>query len=205
MIVKVCGIKTEENINDISKLPIDMIGLNFYSPSVRYVNAAVVPQWYDTLPDEVSRVGVFVNMELDDLLDLADEYRLDYAQLHGDESIAYTREVAKQLPIIKVVRVADKLDMEDIKKYDFAEYILFDKDSNYYGGSGHQFDWSLLSAYDMETPFLLAGGIGPVDINKLKTFSHAQFAGIDINSRFESEPGVKDAESIGLFLEGLKP
>jgi len=167
MIIKVCGIKSEDNLAALSSLPIDMVGLNFYKPSPRYVGPEVVPQWYDVLPDEVSRVGVFVNESMDDIMDIADEYRLDYVQLHGDEDVGFCNEAAAQLPIIKVVRVGSHIDWSQIERYaEVAEYILFDTDSKAYGGSGHKFDWSLLADYPLSTPYLIGGG------NITATMSH---------------------------------
>jgi len=205
MIIKVCGIKSEDNLAALSSLPVDMVGLNFYKPSPRYVGPEVVPQWYDVLPDEVSRVGVFVNESMDDIMDIADEYRLDYVQLHGDEDVSFCNEAAAQLPIIKVVRVGSHIDWSQIERYaEVAEYILFDTDSKAYGGSGHKFDWSLLADYPLSTPYLIGGGVGPEDTNLLQSHSHTKFIGVDINSRFEIEPAVKNIELIKKFAYDLK-
>lgn len=203
MIVKVCGIKTVENIKDLSKLPIQMVGLNFYAPSSRYIDASIDASRFDLLPDEISRVGVFVNMELDDVIDKVDEFRLDYVQLHGDESLAYAKAVSQQIGLIKVFRISDDFDMETVTAYDFADFILLDKDTTKYGGSGHKFDWSILDTYRSPVPFLLAGGIGPTDAALIKTIAHSHFAGIDINSKFETSPAVKDVPLIEQFLQDL--
>ncbi len=201
MIVKVCGIKTEQNIRDIAKLHIDMIGLNFYRPSVRYVDESVDPLLYDMLDDPVSRVGVFVNMEIDDLLDYVDEYRLDFAQLHGDEDVDYCRALSKQIPVIKVFRIAEGFEITEVLAFDFVNFVLFDKDSKNYGGSGQKFEWDILKEYPLSVPFLLSGGIGPDDVDLVKSMVHPHFVGIDINSKFESEPGVKDIDMVRRFLE----
>lgn len=204
MIIKVCGIKFEANIRAISKLSIDMIGLNFYSPSVRYVDESVIPEWYDMLDDEVSRVGVFVDMDADDIFDYVDEYRLDYVQLHGNESLETVQSIAAQVPVIKVFRVGEDFDMNAVQEYAFVDYILFDKDSKGFGGSGHKFDWSILDAYNLEVPFLLSGGIAPDDVVAIKSFAHPKFVGIDINSKFESEPGIKDMALVESFVGALR-
>lgn len=203
MIVKVCGIRTEENIRALSKLPIDMVGLNFYPPSIRYVDDTIGSDLFEMLPDGMARVGVFVNMDIDDVMDKVDEYRLDYVQLHGDESLAYAKEIARQTGLIKVFRVSADFDITTTSQYDFAHYLLFDKDTNCYGGSGHKFDWRVLDLYDGEVPFLLAGGIGPRDAAELKQLAHPLLAGIDINSRFEQQPGIKDVAAVSRFLKEL--
>jgi len=205
MIVKVCGIKTEDNLSALSNIPIDMIGLNFYPSSARYVGPEVVPLRYDILPDELSRVGVFVNESLDEIMDIADEYRLDYLQLHGDEQLDFCVEASTQLPVIKVVRVGKSIDWHQLKGYEgVAEYILFDTNSKAYGGSGHKFDWSLLADYPLEIPYMIGGGVGPTDVQLIKAHKHHQFVGVDINSKFESAPAVKNTELVTQFVLGLK-
>lgn len=203
MIIKVCGIKTEENIRSISEIDIDMIGLNFYEPSKRYVDKSVIPQWYDMLPEKISRVGVFVNMDEDDLLDFVDEYRLDYAQLHGNESIEYVKEIHKSIPVIKVFRVGKEFDIRSTADFSFVDYILFDTDNKSFGGSGQQFDWEILSDYPLDIPFLISGGIGPLDAIKIKKINHPNFGGIDINSKFESMPGIKDMKLVSQFVQDI--
>jgi len=129
MIIKVCGIKTEQNIKELSSIDINMVGLNFYPESDRYVHGAVIPQWYDLLPNSISRVGIFVNMEFDDLLDLVDEYRLDYVQLHGNEDLLYTKMLKRHVSIIKVCKVGNSFDVSELTPYSFVDYILFDTDT----------------------------------------------------------------------------
>lgn len=205
MIVKVCGIKTESNIRDLSPLDFDMVGLNFYPSSPRYVDASVVPQWYDILVDSVSRVGVFVNMEMDDVLDFVDEYRLDYVQLHGDESLDYIKRISKHVSIIKVCRVDESFDFEDTLPYEeYIEYFLFDTATPNYGGSGNKFSWDLLQNYNGNRPYLLSGGIGPEDIMHVKSIKDPRLVGVDINSKFEISTGVKNVPLISDFLKNIK-
>jgi len=203
MIIKVCGIRTIENIAEIARLPIDMVGLNFYPPSSRYLDDRIEAERFDLLPDEVARVGVFVNMELENVLDKVDEYRLDFVQLHGDETVEYAQAISDEVGVIKVFRINSHFQMEDTLPYDFVNYLLFDQDTKGYGGSGHKFDWSVLQEYKLSVPFLLAGGIGPNDAAEVKTIVHPSFVGIDINSRFEHSPAVKDTHAIEKFLDQL--
>lgn len=204
MIIKVCGIRTTENIAELSTMGIDMVGLNFYRASVRYVDDSVLPETYDILPDNVSRVGVFVNETVDDILDKVDEYRLDYVQLHGDESLNLVQEIGRQVGIIKVCRVGPLFDMQTVAPYEFADFILFDTDSKAYGGSGQLFDWSILSSYPLAVPFLLSGGIGPRHVDAILALDHPQFMGVDINSKFESAPAVKDADLLWEFVRSIR-
>lgn len=203
MVVKVCGIKTKENVELISKLNIDMIGLNFYPPSVRYIDSDVPADHFDILPKEIKKVGVFVNESLENIESLASKFRLDYIQLHGDEDVEFCKSVSKEYKIIKVFRVDDQTDFTKISEYSFAHYYLFDTATKHFGGSGKKFDWSKLDEYKGSTPFLLSGGIGPEDGNTISAYIHPQYQGIDINSKFESTPGIKDSQLIIPFIGQL--
>ncbi|MDF1698726.1 MAG: phosphoribosylanthranilate isomerase [Saprospiraceae bacterium] len=203
MIIKVCGIKTIENIEFLSTLKIDMIGLNFYKPSVRYIPSKFDPTLFDTLPKTMKRVGVFVNESKNRILELTDIYRLDYAQLHGDEDSEFCEALSEKIPIIKVFRITDDFDFKTTVDFGAASYFLFDTKTILYGGSGKKFNWSILSDYQLDIPFLLSGGIGPEDVEQLRTLHHPQFAGVDINSKFESEPGIKDPSLIAPFVNAF--
>ena len=198
MIIKVCGLKEAENILSISKLSIDMVGYNFYAPSPRYLDILT-----PTLPKHIQKVGVFVNASVDIIRQRVDTYGLDYAQLHGDEDLAFCADVASFIPVIKVCRVDETFDAMAISAFDFCDYLLFDTATKAYGGSGKKFNWEILHTFDIQIPFLLSGGIGPDDVNEIKQFSHPFFRGIDINSKFEISPGVKDVSLIGDFIEKL--
>lgn len=201
MIVKVCGLRTENNLA-LVKDSLDMIGLNFYMPSIRCV--ALEADAYNILPSTVKRVGVFVNESQESILDKISEYRLDYVQLHGDESVEFGKEISKHIKIIKVFRIKSVVDLSNIANHDYAEYYLFDTYTEAFGGSGKQFDWSMLNNYTGDIPFLLSGGIGPDDTDSISNISHPMFRGVDINSKFESEPAVKDMAMIDRFMEVIK-
>lgn len=201
MIVKVCGLRTENNLA-LVKDSLDMIGLNFYMPSIRCV--ALEADAYNILPSTVKRVGVFVNESQESILDKISEYRLDYVQLHGDESVEFGKEISKHIKIIKVFRIKSVVDLSNIANHDYAEYYLFDTYTEAFGGSGKQFDWSMLNNYTGDIPFLLSGGIGPDDTDSISNISHPMFRGVDINSKFESEPAVKDMVMIDRFMEVIK-
>lgn len=200
-LIKVCGMRNSGNIQEIEILDVDMIGFIFYPKSSRYVYE--LPGY---LPTHAKRVGVFVNENKDTISTIADRFSLDYLQLHGSESPECCRRLAKAgYKIIKALPIAHPDDLVPALAYqDSCHYLLFDTRCEQYGGSGNQFDWSILSAYQGEIPFLLSGGINLYSVKALKEFSHPKLAGYDINSRFETKPGFKDKERISLFLNELK-
>ena len=197
MIVKVCGMRDTENIREAEALGINLMGFIFWPKSSRFVSER--PAY---LPNRVKRVGVFVNEDIETVKSLSDEYNLDYIQLHGHESPEYVAQMER--PVIKAISVNDRDDIATYKAYeDVVEYFLFDTKCLSVGGCGKQFDWSILSAYDGKKPFLLSGGIGPDDAEKVKNIRHPKCIGIDLNSRFEITPGIKDINKLKQFLEQL--
>jgi phosphoribosylanthranilate isomerase len=142
------------------------------------------------------------------VLDAIDDYGLDAVQLHGDESPEMCDDLSSEVEVIKAFRVTDGLDIDKmVAPYDaVCDYYLFDtgglKES--FGGTGKQFDWTILTKAKIEKPFFLSGGIRPEDAVKVKGFKHPDFFGVDINSQFEKEPGVKDMGKVLQFRQGLK-
>lgn len=199
MIIKVCGLKSEQNLLDISALDIDMVGYNFYEPSPRYVQNKL-----PNISSHIKKVGVFVNASESFILQKVKEYNLDYAQLHGDENPEFCTKIKACIPVIKVFRVKDQLDMNFLNSFDFCDFFLFDTATKQYGGSGKKFDWSLLNEFDINVPFLLSGGIGPEDLDDILKISHPKFVGIDINSKFEISPGLKDVDKLKFFVDEIK-
>ncbi|NNF34336.1 MAG: phosphoribosylanthranilate isomerase [Saprospiraceae bacterium] len=197
MKIKVCGIKYQDNLDQMVKLPIDMIGFNFYAPSSRYLKA---PLHMPSDTTQIKYVGVFVNEEIEVVKEKIEEHQLDYVQLHGNESPQYVYEVSKIRDVIKVFSVNGSDDFRNIADYEDAALFLFDTKTPQYGGSGLKFKWELLQHYQGSTPFLLAGGIGPEDCPSLYQVNHRQFHGVDINSKFEVEPGRKDPKLITQFV-----
>lgn len=196
-IVKVCGMTRSDNIKDVEDLGIDMMGFIFYEKSKRFVS--IKP---DYLPVKAKRVGVFVNSKIEDVCKTAAEYNLDYIQLHGGESPEYCRILnEKKYKLIKAFPISVKDDFNKTQYYEsVCKYFLFDTKSKQYGGSGLSFDWNILQSYTGSIPFLLSGGIGIDNLDALKTITHKQYAGIDLNSRFEIEPGLKDIKQLNIFL-----
>jgi phosphoribosylanthranilate isomerase len=191
-----------ENIREADLMEgIDLMGFIFYPRSPRYV--ATKPEY---LPRHARRVGVFVNEQPERILELAEEYSLDYLQLHGNEQPALCRELRSSgRGIIKALSIANADDFLATDAYQAcADYLLFDTRCTGYGGSGHAFDWNLLDAYTGELPFLLSGGIAPEHADELRQLYHPRLAGFDLNSRFETAPGVKDIAAVQAFIRKVK-
>lgn len=200
-IIKVCGMTEADNIRDVEQLGVDMIGFIFYPKSPRCLCER--PGY---LPLYAKRVGVFVNESKENILMYADRFRLNYIQLHGNESPDYCRTLHNNgLHLIKAFSISLPKDLFDVSAYDgLCDYYLFDTKTPQYGGSGNQFDWNILHRYNGSTPFLLSGGINPYSAKAIKEFHHPRLAGIDLNSRFETAPGLKDVERIEIFLKELR-
>jgi len=201
MIVKVCGINNQMALDALTDLSIDMIGLNFYPPSKRYLSHALD---FKAFPSDVTRVGVFVNESEEEILKLSRIHSLDFAQLHGDESLEFCKALSKEVAVIKVFRLSENIPQIDWEQYAFASYLLFDKNDPKYGGSGKKFNWDILQSYSGNIPFILSGGIGPEDAKIISELKHPLFQGVDINSKFESSPGTKDPKMVNEFLNSLK-
>ena len=198
MIIKTCGMRDADNIRAVSELGIDWMGFIFWAPSSRYVSEK--PSF---LPTRQKRVGVFVDARIEEVRSKADEYALDLIQLHGNESPAFCERLKanSRQQLIKAFNIATQEDLEQTRPYEgLVDYFLFDTKAKMVGGNGTQFDWSVLSAYQGNTPFLLSGGIGPGDAEKVRNFHHPQLAGIDLNSRFELSPALKDIEKLKQFI-----
>jgi phosphoribosylanthranilate isomerase len=209
MNIKVCGITELKQLQQLDELDIDFVGLNFYNQSPRYVVGKISRDEISDGDFDIKKVGVFVNETLDKIFRVVEEYNLDIVQLHGDESPAFCSRLCEETEVIKTFRVngETKSIEELIKKYDDAcDYYLFDTggQKEKLGGTGVQFDWNLLAKSSIEKPFFLAGGIGLVDVAKVKIFRHPDFFAVDINSKFEISPGVKDLDMVKMFAQVLR-
>lgn len=201
MIIKVCGMKHAGNIRELDKLKPDMTGFIFHSSSPRFADA--VPEY---IPASSLRVGVFVNSDTDYILYKVSEFGLNLVQLHGNESPEQCRAIrSKGIDIIKAFSLkTDNADTITAPYDGLCRYYLFDTPCAAYGGSGKTFDWTLTQSYHGNTPFLLSGGIRPESLEQISSFRHPSFAGIDINSGFETAPGMKDTEAIAEFIKRLR-
>ena len=199
MIRKVCGMRESGNIREVEALGIDWMGFIFWAHSAR--NVSLKP---DYLPSRCKRVGVFVNAPISFIREKVRDFGLDILQLHGGEDEDFIRQLRTELPsllIVKALNVAHKEDLEQSERYEgLCDFFLFDTKAEKVGGNGKSFDWDILHSYKGATPFLLSGGIGPDDKERLRAFHHPQMAGIDLNSRFEIRPAVKDIHLLKSFL-----
>lgn len=207
-IIKVCGMREPENICSVIATGVDWMGLIFYPRSSRYVGEGSVElkEKFYHADRPIKKVGVFVDAPLEQMLEIANAYHLDYLQLHGNESPDTCYALQKRgFAVIKALPVATTTDLEVTRDYeDRVDYFLFDTQCEGYGGSGQSFDWRVLSAYEGETPFLLSGGLRPESLSALHQFTHPRFAGIDLNSGFEVAPANKDADALHHFITNYK-
>ena len=205
MLVKVCGMREPDNVKQVAQLGVDMMGFIFYPKSPRYASHVVARSDADR---NICRVGVFVNDSIPNMLDKIHSFSLNAVQMHGSESrllCEQLREAKGDMKIIKAISVSTAGDIQKYKEYVGAvDYFLFDTKCKTVGGSGQQFDWQVLDEYDGDVPFLLSGGIGPEDASRILSFHHPRCVGIDLNSRFETEPGLKNVEKLKEFLLKVK-
>ena len=216
MIIKVCGMRDAENIREVERLGIDMMGFICWEGSPRFVRE--VPAY---LPD-CQRVGIFVNPSLDYVLERTKAFGFNFIQLHGTESPEFCKAVREKTgcKVIKAISIQTpsnsplKGEDKSLGKENSlplregwggsVTFLLFDTKCPTIGGSGQKFNWDILSSYRGELPFLLSGGIGPEDAEQLRQFHHEKCLGFDINSRFEVEPGIKDIEAIKNFISSIR-
>ena len=205
MLVKVCGMREPENIEKVAQLGVDMMGFIFYPKSPRFASLSIARTAADK---NICRVGVFVNESVELISDKILQFDLDAVQLHGNESRELCEQLHEQNGLLKVIKAISVSVARDIQKYKeyvgAVDYFLFDTKCKTVGGSGQQFDWQVLENYDGDVPFILSGGIGPEDVERIRNFHHPKCIGIDLNSKFEMEPGLKDVEMLKTFLENIE-
>lgn len=206
MKIKVCGMRNQSNIEELVKLKPDYIGFIFYPKSKRFIGEHIPEEIQSLIPVYIQKVGVFVDEPFEKLLEKFRENKLDMIQLHGSELPGYCERLKKLgLPLIKVFSIADKFDFETVKPYDlYCDYYLFDTAGDLRGGNGLKFDWKVLDLYKGEKPFFLSGGIQSTDAKEIKQITHNQLHAIDVNSGFETEPGVKDIPNVKSFIAELR-
>ena len=200
--IKICGMKHPANITAVAEQAIDFMGFIFYEKSPRYIGH-LPEQSLANLPSQLKKVGVFVNQPISFVREQIARYRLDLVQLHGEESPQYCKQIT-DLPLIKAFAVSETFDFEQLNQYEgHISYFLFDTKGKHKGGNGQTFDWQLLSAYHAQTPFFLSGGLALNHAEQLATLQHPQLYGLDLNSKFEIEAGLKDVTLVGEFVRKL--
>lgn len=206
--LKICGMKLPENIQSVVALKPDYLGFIFFRDSKRFVDG-LTPSFVKNIPSGIRRTGVFVNEELNRVAQLAVLYGLNAVQLHGQEPVKYCIALKGLLAdagiaLIKAFGVDEQFDFSSVKAYvNIVDYFLFDTQTLDHGGSGKTFNWSLLKNYTLNKPYFLSGGISPESLEALKQIDDPRLYAIDINSRFELAPGLKDIDKLKDFKNKL--
>lgn len=202
--IKVCGIRDPLNLEQLCVLDPEYVGFIFYPLSKRYVGVEPDPALFDIPIPAIKKVGVFVDEQLSRVKEAIGLYGLEAVQLHGNESVDYCRELSAEA--IELIKVLDPLEsVEKMESYlKVVDFFLFDSGGAGTGGTGKKFDWELLEELPHHFPFFLSGGIGPGDSGKILSLELPGFKGVDINSRFELSPGLKDIDSLKEFFKKIR-
>jgi len=204
MKIKVCGLKDPENIKAVSALNPDYMGFICYAPSPRYISG-LLPGTLETIPPTVHKTAVFVNESAETIHNLINTFGFDAIQLHGNESPEFCASFRPKVTVFKALGIDGDFDFNQLNKYaGKIDFFLFDTKTPIHGGSGKSFDWALLNKYDLNVPFFLSGGISIENLENVNNINHPQFYGIDLNSKFEIAPGLKDIEKLEKAFEIIK-
>lgn len=198
MKIKICGIQNRENLQQIVALEPDYLGFIFYPKSKRYVLPHLVEEDFKSVPSSIKKIGVFVNESSSNIQGYVEKYNLDGIQFHGDET---PEEVAvfknAGLEIFKAFGLNDDFNFSQLEKYEeVVDHFLFDTQSPQYGGTGIQFNWKILENFTSQKSFLLSGGIGIEELEEVLTLSNWPIHAVDLNSRLEISPGMKDIDKV---------
>lgn len=198
--IKVCGLTRFEDMEQLGEIGVQYGGMIFYKRSPRFaegkINAEKVKSYH-----AIKKVGVFVNAGEEYIVERIEKYGLDLLQLHGEETPDFCNTLNKYLPVIKAFRIKDENDLKKVAEYKgSSNYFLFDASGKLYGGNGELFNWEILKSYTGSVPFFLSGGIGLSETTAIKSFQHSSLFAIDVNSRFETEPGIKNMNEIKQFI-----
>jgi len=204
MKIKVCGLRDPQNIEQVAGLNPDYMGFIFYGSSPRFV-ADVPAETLNALLSSITKTAVFVNETAENINGLIDQFKFDAIQLHGNESAEFCAEFKGRVKVLKAFGLNDSFDFEQLNAYiDKVDFFLFDTKTDIHGGSGKTFDWGILDKYQLDIPFFLSGGISLDNLEEIKKITHPQFYGVDLNSRFEIAPGVKNIEKLKVAFAAIK-
>lgn len=211
MRIKVCGMTSSEQVLQLDEMGVEFAGFIFYPKSPRFVYKFMPKDELKKIKGKgINKVGVFVNATIEEVIRTVDDCGLYLVQLHGDETPKYCEQIANYVTVVKAFRLREEDNvLWKVKDYiDIADMFLFDTEGVSYGGTGKKFDWNLLRGLTIGKPFFLSGGIEEGDINKLNDFSKEAVAkdlfSIDVNSKFEISPGIKDMGKLKKFIEVVK-
>ena len=213
MNIKVCGMKEPENIRQLAELEVDYMGFIFYPQSKRFAGS-LEREMLASLPGSIKKTGVFVNEVMAAIVDKVINYQLDAVQLHGDESPEFCGMLQKlllnvrglkRIELIKAFGLFAGFNFNDLPAFrGKVDYFLFDTKALEYGGSGITFDWSILKEYTLPTPYFLSGGLSSENISKISRFTDHRLYCLDLNSKFETEPGIKDIGKLRSAFQLIK-
>lgn len=196
MKIKVCGMKYPENIRAVASLQPDYLGFIFYDKTPRYIGEPDRSMMAE-IPATIQKTGVFVNESPEKTKALVTGYRLDAVQLHGSESPEFCAGLKAHTTVIKAFGVDGLFDFGILNEYaEAVDYFLFDTKTAIHGGSGKSFNWQLLNGYSLDVPFFISGGLSPENIEEAIQIDHPEFYGLDLNSRFETAPGLKAIDKL---------
>lgn len=206
LLIKVCGMRERENTAALLSLEPDLIGLIFYPKSARFAGEVAEVDYVRQLPAATQKVGVFVNESLENILATAQRYQLQAIQLHGEETPELCAQLrAANYTVLKAFAVDETFDFNQLRAYEgTCDYFLFDTKGPQYGGNGVAFNWNILDRYASATPFFLSGGLDLTHVAAIKAGRWPQLRSLDLNSRFELSPGLKDIPKIAQMMVAVR-
>jgi phosphoribosylanthranilate isomerase len=205
MKIKICGNTSVEQLKQLQDLGADYAGMIFYERSKRYFGERIKNEKLEIKNLEIKKIGVFVNADFETIINAIEDYGLYAVQLHGDETDEFCLELMDKVQVVKVFRISGQENINELIQpfENVCHYFLFDTDTSAFGGSGKQFDWTILQNAQINKSFFLSGGIDLDDVDKIKKFQHSNFYAVDINSKFEKDPGNKDMNKVQQFINGM--
>jgi len=203
MKIKVCGLRDDENIKAITALAPDYMGFIFYERTPRYVKD--IPNVLANLPATINKTAVFVDEDKEKIDQLITDHGFNAIQLHGNESPEFAHSFRNRVAVIKAFGLNSDFNFEQLNNYaNKVDYFLFDTKTDLHGGSGKTFDWGILDNYKLNVPFFLSGGLSLDNLDEVAQINHPQFYGVDLNSKFETSPGIKDIDKLKRAFNMLK-
>ena len=202
--IKVCGMRDPGNIAEVVRLKPHYMGFILYKDSPRYVSPESAADLVKDIPPAIKKTGVLVNEPIEHAVSIARSRIFDLLQLHGSESPEYCRILSEHIRIIKAFQISDRLPDNLADYQPFCNMFLFDSSGKKFGGTGHKFNHETLKDYSLDTGYILGGGISPADADYLRSLNAPRMAGIDLNSRFETAPGVKDINLLKNFIRKIE-
>ena len=198
--------RAKQNIEALSALRPDYMGFIFYPPSPRFAGDILTPEIAENIPSSIKKTGVFVNLETQTILGICKKFNLNAVQLHGKETQKQCRDLKiKGLEVIKAFSLKTREDLNQLSVYEeVCDFFLFDTPTMHHGGSGRKFDWSLLQSLPTPKPFFLSGGLEESDAETLLKNCPVRPYAVDINSKFEIKPGLKNIESLKRFIKTIR-